>query len=290
MTDYDDPQDLNDHEALDMRVRTFMREHEEPDYGVALDRVLQLDELAAPAAEPAAPPNAESVFAGFVRAGVLEEGHRRQFLERYPPNALVFADPEPGWVEGFLASIRGTAEALGHVGPAVDDLQALEHEVHEHAREQDADFWMAAAAVTGKQQFTRHALPPDAPGLDETVREALRLARERDVDFIDGAQLAMYEQQLADVGVGSDRWRGLRRETFLERAQDAEAERRREALCSELRRRGRKTFERPRRQVGGRARRLGAERRPGRRRLDPGNARLLGERRGRPLPSGLAVA
>jgi hypothetical protein len=33
------------------------------------------------------------VFAGFVHADVLEEGHRRLFLERYPPNALVFADP-----------------------------------------------------------------------------------------------------------------------------------------------------------------------------------------------------
>jgi hypothetical protein len=245
MTDYDDRQDLDDHDALDARVRAFMCAHEEPDYGVALDRVLQLRELAAPAAEPAAPPDAESVFAGFVHAGVLEERHRRLFLERYPPNALVFADPEPGWVEGFLASIRGTAEALGHVGPAVDDLQALEHEVQEHAREQDVDFWTAAAAVTGEKEFTRHALPPDVPGLDETVRGAVRLARERDVDFIDGAQLAMYEQQLADVGVGSDRWRGLRdeQETFLERAQDAEAERRREALCSELRRRGRMTFD-----------------------------------------------
>jgi hypothetical protein len=185
------------------------------------------------------------VFAGFVHAGVLEEGHRRLFLERYPPNALVFADPEPGWVESFLASIRATAEALEHVSPTVDDLQALEHDVHEHAREQDVDFWTAAAAVTGEPGFARHALPPDAPGLDETVRDALRLARERDVDFIDGAQLAMYEHQLADVGVGSDHWRGLRdeRETFLERAQQAEAERRREALFSELRRRGRMTFD-----------------------------------------------
>jgi hypothetical protein len=157
----------------------------------------------------------------------------------------VFADPEPGWVKSFLASIRATAEALEHVSPTVDDLQALEHDVHEHAREQDVDFWTAAAAVTGEPGFARHALPPDAPGLDETVRDAVRLARERDVDFIDGAQLAMYEHQLADVGVGSDRWRGLRdeRERFLERAQEAEAERRREALCSGLRRRGRMTFD-----------------------------------------------
>jgi hypothetical protein len=39
LTDYDDPQDLNHREALDARVRTFMHAHEEPDYGVALDRV-----------------------------------------------------------------------------------------------------------------------------------------------------------------------------------------------------------------------------------------------------------
>jgi hypothetical protein len=146
----------------------------------------------------------------------------------------------PSITVSFLASIRATAEALEHVSPTVDDLQALEHDVHEHAREQDVDFWTAAAAVTGKQQFARHALPPDAPSLDKTVRDAVRHAREHDVDFIDGAQLAMYEHQLADVGVDSDRGRGLRdeRERFLERAQEAEAKRRREALCSELRRAG----------------------------------------------------
>ena len=124
-------------------------------------------------------------------------------------------------------------------------LQALEHAAQEHARERDFDFWTAAAAVTGDQQLTRHALPPDAPGLDKTVREALRLARELQVDFIDGAQLAMYEHQLADVGVGSDHCRGLRDErgTFLECAQEAEAERRWDALYSELSRRGRMTFD-----------------------------------------------
>jgi hypothetical protein len=116
----------------------------------------------------------------------------------------------PSITVSFLASIRATAEALEHVSPTVDNLPALEHEVQEHARAQDVDFWTAAAAVTGEPGFTRHAPPPDAPGLDETVRDALRLARERDVDFIDGAQLAMYEHQLADVGVGSDHWRGLR--------------------------------------------------------------------------------
>ena len=245
MTDYDDRQDLNDHDALDARVRAFMRAHEEPDYGVALDRVLQLDELAAPAGEPAAPPDAESVFAGFVHSGRARGG---------PPSAVPRALPaEHPRVRGPRARVGGelprvdTRHRRGARArqPAVDDLQALEHDVHEHAREQDVDFWTAAAAVTGKQQFARHALPPDAPSLDKTVRDAVRLARERDVDFIDGAQLAMYEHQLADVGVGSDRWRGLRdeRERFLERAQEAEAERRREALCSELRRRGRMTFD-----------------------------------------------
>jgi hypothetical protein len=70
---------------LDARVRAFMREHDEPDYTVALERVMQLDEMDEPAPQPAALPDAESVFDSLPRTGALEEGHRRLFVERYPP-------------------------------------------------------------------------------------------------------------------------------------------------------------------------------------------------------------
>jgi hypothetical protein len=120
VTDYDDPQDLNDREALDARVRTFMRAHEEPDYGVALDRVLQLDELAAPAAEPAAPPDAESVFAGFVHAGLLEEGHRRLFLERYPPALLIPTAACPAVAFKAIAKAEGRKAERGAADQSAD--------------------------------------------------------------------------------------------------------------------------------------------------------------------------
>jgi hypothetical protein len=34
-------------------------------------------------------PDAGDVFDSVTRTGVLEEGHRHLFLERYPPNAAV---------------------------------------------------------------------------------------------------------------------------------------------------------------------------------------------------------
>jgi hypothetical protein len=64
----------NDHDAGDARVRAFMREHDEPDYTVALERVMQLDEMVdEPAPQPAALPDAESVFDSLTRTGALEE-------------------------------------------------------------------------------------------------------------------------------------------------------------------------------------------------------------------------
>jgi hypothetical protein len=63
MTDLDD-----DHDALDVRVRAFMREQGEPDYMVALERVMQLDEMDERAPQPAALPDAESVFDSLTRA------------------------------------------------------------------------------------------------------------------------------------------------------------------------------------------------------------------------------
>ena len=50
----------NDHDALDARVRAFMREHDEPDYTVALERVIQLDEMDEPAPQPAVNAKAEA--------------------------------------------------------------------------------------------------------------------------------------------------------------------------------------------------------------------------------------
>jgi hypothetical protein len=85
-----------DHDAPDDLLKAFMLAHDEPDYTVALARVMQLDEIDEPAPQPAASPDAESVFDSLTRTRVLEEGHRHLFLERYPPNAAVWADPQPG--------------------------------------------------------------------------------------------------------------------------------------------------------------------------------------------------
>jgi hypothetical protein len=149
-----------DHDAPDDPLKAFMLAHDEPDYTVALARVMQLDEIDEPAPQPAASPDAESVFDSLTRTRVLEEGHRHLFLERYPPNAAVWADPQPGWTENFLASIRGTPEAIGHV--AADDRSpgALEREAQEHADARHVDWWTAAAAVTDARGLSQHAPPP----------------------------------------------------------------------------------------------------------------------------------
>jgi hypothetical protein len=144
-------------------------------------------------------PDAESVFDSLPRTGALEEGHRRLFVERYPPNAAVWADPQAGWVENSLESIRATADAIGHV--AVDDggPSALEREVQELADATNVDRWTAVAAVTGDRGLSQHAPPPEALALDERDRRIRQLARMREISYIDAASVDEYDDQLGHL-------------------------------------------------------------------------------------------
>jgi hypothetical protein len=169
----------------------------------------------------------------------------------------VWDDPQPGWVENFLESSRGTAEAIGHVAVDDDDgLSMLEREVQEHADARNVDWWTAAAAVTGDRALSQHAPPPEALALDERDRRIRQLARMREISYIDAASVDEYDDQLnhpdADPDViGARIELRAERDAYLTRAKAAEAERRREALQRELRQRrrahehapGRRTFD-----------------------------------------------
>jgi hypothetical protein len=156
----------------------------------------------------------------------------------------VWADPQPGWVENFLESIRGTAEAIGHVAVDDDGPGALEREVQEHADARYVDWWTAAAAVTGDRGLSEHAPPPETLALDERDRPIRQLARMREISYIDAASVDEYDDQLNHLGadpdvIGARIELRAERDALLKRAKAAEAERRREALERELRQRRR---------------------------------------------------
>jgi hypothetical protein len=136
-----------DHEALDGPLKAFMLAHDEPEYTVALERVMPLAEIDEPAPQPAASPDAESVFASLTRTRVLQQDHRHLFLERHPrrtPPCGPTLSPA-----GSRTSWSRSAARRSGISPSMTAaLGALEREAQEHADARNADWSTAAAALT----------------------------------------------------------------------------------------------------------------------------------------------